>query len=189
MLAPTNGNMSEVYAECWRMFDVAGQAEVDMNRLVQLMPGMLAEISADSSPQWYLVRTRPGEDMRALRWLARRRFGVFRPMAWHTVLGWGGEVIFETARPIFSGWLFVRVYDIAKMAARIQASPGVVGILSDAATSAPVPINDRFVDELEAMRWTVERGTHAERQGRRQRKRRRRPRRGKTFAHRAKPAA
>jgi hypothetical protein len=171
------------------MFDLATQAEADMNRLVRSMPGMLAEIADDDGPHWYLVRTKPGEDMRALRWLARRRFGVFRPVAWRTVMGWGGDIISETAHPIFSGWLFVRVYDIAKMAARIQACPGVISILSDAATLAPVPINDRFVDELEAMRWTVERASHAERQGRRQRKRRRRPRHGKTFVYNPKPAA
>jgi hypothetical protein len=189
MLAPTNGNLSEVFAECWRMFDVAAQAEADMNRLVALMKGIVAEIGDDDAPCWYLVRTKPGEDMRALRWLARRRFGVFRPMAWRTIMGWGGEVISETAQPIFTGWLFVRVYDIAKMAARIQACPGVINILSDAATLVPVPINDRFVDELEAMRWTVERAGHAERRGRRQRKRRRRPRAGKTIVHKPQAAA
>jgi hypothetical protein len=54
---------------------------------------------------------------------------------------------------------------------------------------APVPINDRFVEGLEAMRWTVEHGSHAERQGRRQRKRRRRPRHGKALVHKPLTAA
>lgn len=145
MLAPTNGNMTEVYAEFWRMQAIAGEAEAAINYVVEHTPLSFAEAS-DDDPHWYLVETFPAGEAAALRSLARRRFGAFQPMTQrrdryrgHLVQGW---------QPVFSGWLFVRTWDIHKMRGRILSAPGVMSILRDPVSLAARPIPDWFVDLL-----------------------------------------
>ncbi len=150
----TNGNMGSVYR---RTQAVAACAEASINARVSRSSGIDAEISEGSTADWYLVNTFPGDDVRALRWLSRRRFGVFRPLQQRTDKRNGNVV--QGWEPAFPGWLFVYVWDIKKLKARILATPGVMGMLCDPVTMEPVPVDQpdekgvRFIDKLRALSW------------------------------------
>lgn len=148
MLAP-NGNMVEVYlqTERNRIHQIKLNAVKTITAAVERTPTLDAEITEDSKANWYLVNTFPGDDVRAMRWLSRRRFGVFRAMQPRT--GGGGEAAFP-------GWLFVFVWDIEKMASRIRATPGVAGILCDPVTLKPAPIRDQWVQQIREFSWMIE---------------------------------
>lgn len=183
MRAP-DGNMADVYAEFWRMQEIAASVEASINYVVEHTPASFAEASEDD-PEWFLIETFPLSEPRALRSLARRRFGVIQPMtqrrdryAGHLVQGW---------QPVFSSWLFVRTWNIRKMRRRILSAPGVLGILHDPVSGEARPIPDWFVEMLRAeggeyynhappayrrSHWAVV----AERQANRPRQRKRRPR-------------
>lgn len=101
------------------LVDYAKQIEQAVNSVRR--PLIQAELSEDASAQWLLVRSVHNEAGRAFRHLARRRFGVFHPVG---------------AFP--AGYLFVYVFDAAKMLERIRYTPGVSTIvcaLSDAFVS------------------------------------------------------
>ena len=155
MLARTpNGNLLSVYRA------VIEQAENFINHLVETQKPADAEIS-ESGADWYLVHTVPGEDLKAMRWLARRRFGVFRPMQQcrdrrndaRLIQGW---------EPVFPGWLFVFCWDVMKMKSRIESCPGVMKMLCDPVTKRPIAIDqvddegNSFVDKLRALNWVYD---------------------------------
>jgi hypothetical protein len=121
-------------------------AELAITRRAATMLPIVAEISGREDDEnragWYLLQTHHGEDAKALRFLARRHFGVFRPMEQKRernalVQGW---------QPILPGCLFVFCWDIAKMRARLEVCPGVHELFCDPATNKPVPI-DQCDDE------------------------------------------
>lgn len=193
MLAPTNGNMTEVYAEFWRMHEIAGDVEAAINLLVSRSLGAEAEISGDEPAYWYLVETFAGDDVKAMRWLARRKFGVFRPMQQRQDKRNGTKL--QGWQPAFPGWLFVYTWDIDRMLRRILSLPGVLRVLSDPVSQSPVPIPSWFVEDLrnESFRYK-DNAPHAqygrlyhevERHVQRQKKRRNRPG-SRTFARKAK---
>lgn len=150
----TNGNMGSVFR---RMQQVAQHAEASINDRVAKASGTDAEITEGSTADWYLVNTFPGDDVRALRWLARRRFGVFRPMQQRTDKRNGNAV--QGWEPAFPGWIFVYVWDIKKLKARLLKTPGVMGMLCDRVTLQPIPVDQpdengvRFIDKLRALTW------------------------------------
>jgi transcription antitermination factor NusG len=129
---------------------VAKHAEHEINALADRQGLIECEIS-DQPAQWFLVRTYPGDDARALRWLARRRFGAFRPMQQRRdritdklVQGW---------EPAFPGWIFVLCWNVDAMRYRILSTPGVMGLLCDPATNRPVPIDDGFIGRVRKLSW------------------------------------
>lgn len=122
------GNLTEAFAAAWRTIEIAERAEHEITDVARATGRTEAEID-ESAPSWYLVNTYPGDGLRAMRWLARRRFGV-------------------CAQAAFAGWLFVYVWDINKMLGRIRGTPGVAGILCDPVTQKPVPMSDTFVHDL-----------------------------------------
>lgn len=159
MLAPT-GNMAQVYVQSEQdrrrnlMRSIKRKATKAINKAAHSAPPMEAEITEGATADWYLVYTFPGEDLRAMRWLARRRFGVFRPMQQRedkrsgtVVQGW---------EPIFPGWLFVFCWDIRKLKTRLRNCPGVFEILCDPVTQQPAPVDTvdengvHFIDRLRA---------------------------------------
>lgn len=156
MLART-GNMRGVYLETHRQEELMiVQAERRMNETVSHTKPLEAEIAHGSTADWYLVYTRPGEDLRAMRWLAHRRFGVFRAMQQRKDRRNGNENVVQGWEPTFPGWLFVFVWDIKKLKARLKVCPGVQEILCDPVTYEPVPIDMpdehgvRFIEKLRA---------------------------------------
>lgn len=141
----STGNMGQVYRECAKL------AEATIQEMDRRTGPMDAEISEGSTSNWYLVNTYPGDDVRAMRWLARRRFGVFRPMQQRVYKPRGVAV--QGWESVFPGWLFVLVWDMTKMKARIQATPGVMSLLCDPVSGNPVPIADDFVERLRTLGW------------------------------------
>ena len=121
--------------------------ELAISRQARLASPLEAEVSGEAD--WYLVQTRNGNDVGAMRWLARRRFGVFRPMMQKRDRNGG---LLQGWQPVFPGWLFVFLWDARKMQARLKACPGVYDIFCDPVTNQPVPI-DRcdFVARLRRM--------------------------------------
>lgn len=96
------------------------------------------QIKPTSVANWYLVRCAPGRDLTAMRWLSRRRFGVFLPLA--------------GIRRVLPGWLAVYAFDIDEMQARIMEVPGVVGILRGH-DLRPFEIKDGFIKSLRELVW------------------------------------
>lgn len=117
-------------------------------------PKLEVALTEGAKADWFLLRTMPGEDVKAMRWLARRGFGVFRPMQ-----------LREDKRemePIFPGRLFVYVWNIDAMQARLVSCPGITGIMHDPVTLKPIRVNQRdeegvyFIDRLRALDLAVE---------------------------------
>lgn len=150
MLAP-NGNMIEVYlqTERNRLRQIKRKAVKTITEAVQRTPVLDAEIDEDDDANWYLVNTFPGDDLKAMRYLARRRFGVFRPMQQRKAARTEGQRI-GVMEPIFPGWLFVYCWGIRKMRWRIVNAPGVMGVFSDPVSLRPIIIPDDFVMRLRA---------------------------------------
>lgn len=158
MLAPT-GNMAEVYKRIARnqRRTIRRRAVKEINRVMASAPRMDAEIMAKTA-SWFLVQTFPGDDLRAMRWLARRRFGVFRPMQQRKVKHVEGQSI-GGMEAVFPGWLFVYVFGLNDdQRARISICPGVMGLFTFPGTQRPVPIPDQFVQRLRALSWMVTEG-------------------------------
>lgn len=146
MRAPTEGNMASIYAEYWKMQEVIDGAERTIAEKDRVSARMEAEVG-EGPANWYLVQAYPGDDLRAMRWLARRRFGVMRPEMPRN--GGGGQAF-------FSGWIMVFTWNIEKMHSRILATPGVMNILCDPVTLRPVPIGDAFVQQVRKEAWKIE---------------------------------
>lgn len=135
-------------AEAWTILDIAKAAELKIGEM-NSGASTDCEIAVDMPAQWFLVRSFPGDDARALRWLARRRFGAFRAMQQRRLHG----KLVQGWEPVFPGWIFVLCWDIDKMRHRITSTPGVMSILCDPATNRPVPIKEDFIDRLRALSW------------------------------------
>ena len=153
MLAPPKGNLSYVRQEVERLRMVQ-QYEADMTDHALNANLADAEIS-DGEADWYLVHTFPGDDLRAMRWLARRRFGVFRPMQQRKQPHREGQPI-GVMEAVFPGWLFVFTWMSDSNWNRLRGCPGVMGLLCQQGTQKPVPIIDGFVQELRAKAWCIE---------------------------------
>lgn len=172
MLAPNNGNMASVYREFWRMQEIAASAEPAINEIASRTSGFEAEIVEGESPQWYLLQTFPGNDLKAMRYLARRRFGVFRPMQQRKHAKVEGQPI-GGMEPCFPGWLFVYCWGVDKMRWRILSAPGVASIFSDSVSLKPIVIPDEFVMRLREQAWVIDdRIGHVAREGNRHQQRR-----------------
>lgn len=175
-----HGNLGQVYRETerQRLGRIKAAASRTLNKIVKGAKPLCMEILGEQSAAgWYLVYPYPGDDLRALRWLGRRRFGAFRPMQQRRHAK-NEAVRLQGWEPMFPGWLFVRVFDIDKMLDRLTAVPGVMKILRDPATNDPVAIPDQFVDDVRALGWDYDdTAPHARAfvHHQRQRKRRRRP--------------
>lgn len=168
MLAPPTGNMLDVYrrtAHLRSVRKIKREASKTINAVVQNSETLEAEITDEPIDDdqvrgdWYLVNAFPGDDLRALRWLARRRFGTWQVMKQRTDKQ--GNVI-QGWEPAFPGWLFVFVLDIKKMKSRMLACPGVMSILCDPVSMEPIGINQPgkgdkngrlFIDKLRELSW------------------------------------
>jgi transcription antitermination factor NusG len=140
-------------AEAWTLMAAMTAAEDRVNERVERQGQTDAEVT-EGEANWYLIRAYPGDDAKALRWLARRRFGAFRPMQQrHDKLT--GKAL-QGWEPAFPGWIFVLCWDIGTMRTRITSCPGVMDLLCDPATNKPVPIEDGFVERVRALSWVYD---------------------------------
>lgn len=145
MLART-GNLAEVYAQFWKIQAVALGIETAINFVVSKSAPVDCEISDEHPARWYLVHCYPGNDVNALRWLARRKFGAFRAMKQREDKRNGTKL--QGWEAAFSGWLFVYTWDIKRMRSRILSLPGIMEIFRDPVSQQPIPIPDWFIDRL-----------------------------------------
>ena len=157
MLAPPNGNLGQVYRAIERaeMRKIRRTATREINEAVSCTASLEAEIVEGESANWYLVHTFPGNDIKAMRYLARRRFGVFRPMQQRKRAKVEGQPI-GGMEPCFPGWLFVYCWGVDKLRGRILSAPGVRSIFSDAVSLKPVVIGDDFVQRLREQAWVID---------------------------------
>lgn len=110
-----------------------------------------AEISPVQPARWYLVQTFAGHDNQALRWLARRRFGVFQPLQQRRLRRNGMAV--QGWEQVFPGWLFLYCWDVDRMIRRIRQCPGVWNVFCYPNTETAVPIEEDFIERLRALSW------------------------------------
>jgi transcription antitermination factor NusG len=102
-----------------------------------------AEIMPECSPQWHLIETWPNREMKAVKFLVDRHFGVFLP-TFESKLG--------ATRLIFPGHLFIFVWDIVKHWRRIRMCPGVGRVLMDQ-PEHPVVVPDKVIDFIQALQF------------------------------------
>jgi transcription antitermination factor NusG len=108
-----------------------------------------AEIAEGEAPAWRLVRVAPRAEERAMRFLAARRFGVYLPMfrrRWtRPHRGAAAAGVAET--PMFPGYLLLDVWGAERHLRRINACPGVVGLVCR--DERPVIVPDAVVADLQ----------------------------------------
>lgn len=114
--------------------ELAAAAERNIAERVRRVGPYMAEYVPGQELRWYVVRTNPGRENTAAAHLSARRFGIYIPelgVRWQQ-----GRVI--TARPerMFSGLVLLLVSDIEGHKRRIEACPGVTGILRHASGKA-----------------------------------------------------
>jgi transcription antitermination factor NusG len=89
-----------------------------------------AEILPHETPRWHIVRTAPGQENKATKFLADRRFGVALPrFVKGSRLIRGHEVSDLSEQLIFPGRVFVFVWGVLTHWHRIIANPGVQSIM------------------------------------------------------------
>jgi transcriptional antiterminator RfaH len=86
---------------------------------------------------WYVVQTKPNEEVRASQHLARQSFGVYMPRYAKTRRH--ARKIESVVRPLFPRYLFIAL-DLARDRWRsIQSTFGVVGLIMSGDQPAPLP--------------------------------------------------
>lgn len=88
-------------------------------------PQFQCELRIGHKPQWYALRTIPGQERIAAAHLVGRRFPIYLPER-------RIEGKTRTTEPLFIGYIFVMVWDIGFHHERMRACPGVMGIVKNA---------------------------------------------------------
>jgi transcription antitermination factor NusG len=114
-----------------------------------------AELVPGISPAWYLIESYPNHERIAASHLIARRFGMFVPETEETIVRRGRKL--DVTRLMFTGYLFVFVWDIDRHAHRIQSCPGVSRIVltSDGEKTWPAVIKDQTIDQIRAVENTL----------------------------------
>ncbi len=135
------GNMRDVQraVSVGEIVDYAGTSELN------------AEIVPNKDPTWHVIETLPAHEHIVAGHLVGRRFGVFVPEKDETVVRRGRK--YFTRRLLFTGYVFVFVWDIERHFSRITAVPGVHRVIcwTTEGKSKPVVISDKMIDEIRAV--------------------------------------
>ena len=134
--------------EAWTMIDEIAAYEAKMAEFDARRGPLTCELTEKAKADWYFVRVKPGEDLKAMRKLADRRFGVYRPMRQREDRNSGRPL--QGRVPMFPGWLFVMPWDMAENRSRIVNCPGVAEIFCYPNTDKPVIIPDAFIMTMRA---------------------------------------
>lgn len=110
-----------------------------------------AEIVAGTEPGWYIIETFANHERIAAAHMVGRRFGVFVPEKEETVVRRGRKI--ATTRLLFTGYVFVFVWDIERHFRRLTAIPGVMRVICRSGGGQPVPvkISDKMIDDIRAV--------------------------------------
>lgn len=135
--------------EAWTLIDQFAAYEAKIAELDAKRGPLNCEfLSEHARANWYFVRVKPGEDVKAMRKLAHRRFGVYRPMRQRQDRNSGKAL--QGRIPMFPGWLFVLPWDMEANRTRIANCPGVAEIFCYPNTDKPVIIPDSFILAMRA---------------------------------------
>ena len=115
-----------------------------------------AEIVPDATPAWYIVRTAPGQEDKAARFLEARAIGVFLPrfVKGARMMLRTSSVIDLSDQLVFPGKVFVFVWDVLAHWRRITACPGVSGIMCDGA-ERPVVVPDAQMNRIQILQFEL----------------------------------
>ena len=114
-----------------------------------------AEIVPDATPAWHIVRTTPGAEDKAARFLEARAIGVFLPrFVKGSQMMLHGERIDLSERLIFSCLVFVFVWDILRHWGRIKVCPGVQSIMCDV-SDRPVVVPDDQLNRIQVLQYKL----------------------------------
>jgi transcriptional antiterminator RfaH len=95
---------------------------------------------------WYVVHTKPNEELRAAHHLSRQRFSVYLPR--YTATRRHARKTDTVIRPLFPRYLFIAL-DLARDRWRsIQSTFGVVGLVMSG--DAPVPLPAQALEAIRA---------------------------------------
>lgn len=150
MLMMTNkGNLDQIRAELqdWRVGDI-----VDHEPQSQLN----AEIVAGVEPKWHVLETLPNHERTVASHLIARRFGMFVPETEEDIIRRGRKI--HVTRLMFTGYVFVFVWDIKAHADRLMMIPGVSRLMChpgiDGGFPQPVSLSDAVIDKIRAVENT-----------------------------------
>jgi transcriptional antiterminator NusG len=116
-----------------------------------------AEIVPGVEPHWYVIEVAPNRERTVAAHLIARRFGIFIPETEEVLIRRGRKV--DVARLMFTGYVFVFVWDMGRHLGRIESIPGVARIMrkptSDSeAFGAPRIVSDYQIDQIRAVENT-----------------------------------
>lgn len=100
-----------------------------------------------SNDNWLVVKTRPKQEQRALENLANQSFDSYLPKLLIERIQRGKRV--QKLEPMFPGYVFVKINELAEAFYKIRSSYGVAGIVRFGDTIAS--INGQIVKELQAL--------------------------------------
>jgi transcription antitermination factor NusG len=89
--------------------------------------GLSAEIIPGVSPRWHVLETHPNSERVVASHLIARRFGFYIPETEHDIVRRGRKL--HVTRLMFTGYVFVFVWDILRHASRLATIPGVARIM------------------------------------------------------------
>ncbi|MGJ5163179.1 transcription termination/antitermination NusG family protein [Bradyrhizobium sp. HKCCYLR1051] len=144
MLAMSKDNLKDVRA---------ATGEIEIGQVVDFVDPhpvdpRLAEIpAAFTRGCWHVIETMPNQEGIAASHLVGRRFGIYVPETEHTIIRRGRKV--DVRRPMFPGYVFVFVWDIAQHWRRLRSIPGVARIVTMTAedgTIEPAVVPDAKID-------------------------------------------
>jgi transcription antitermination factor NusG len=98
-----------------------------------------------ASAHWFAVYTAPCREKRVLDHLAMRQIESFLPL-YRTPRKWKNRCRVELERPLFPGYVFVRISDAERI--RVLEAPGVVSIVGRG--RVPEPLEDHTIATLQA---------------------------------------
>lgn len=135
------------FAEAWAMLDDVARYEAKIAELDARRGPITCDAGEEPRADWYFVRVKPGQDLRAMKKLADRKFGVYRPMRQRQDRN--GKPL-QGRVPMFPGWLFVVPWNIEISRSRILNCPGVAEMFCYPNSDRPVVISDDFIMTMRA---------------------------------------
>lgn len=93
-----------------------------------------------NNPRWYLIQTKPRQEIRAEEHLRRQRFECYRPKK---QLDSGSS---KVAEPLFPGYLFIRLDRQLDNWYPIRSTRGVARVVSFG--GEPTPVADELIEQL-----------------------------------------
>lgn len=99
-----------------------------------------------TTPQWYLLQSRPRQELRAEQNLRNQHFSCYCPQHPVETLRQGRRRV--TRQPLFPGYLFVRLCRHSDNWHTIRSTRGVLRLVTF--DSEPLPVEDQIISDLQS---------------------------------------